>query len=249
MSNGINLTKRVEQVGIILAKRNVLAVPPIRVGAAFDVSGSAKWMYEKGGVMQMTFDRLLALALKFDDNGELDTWVFASETASAGTASAADVGTFITEHIVKGSSSVQRTLWGGTSYAPAVQAMSSFFFPEASGPIATAKGMFGGLFSKKPDPTPSSPAGKTIPAMGLLITDGSNGDRGATDAILKDSANKNVYWQMIGVGDAHHFGFIEEMADKYDHVGYVNLASLDISDEALYEQLLAEEFCTWISTR
>ena len=71
----INLEKRTQQVGIILAKRGLPVAPKTRVGVALDVSGSAKHFYENG-VIQETLDRLLAVAMKFDDDGNLDAWTF-----------------------------------------------------------------------------------------------------------------------------------------------------------------------------
>jgi len=59
----------------------------------------------------------------------------------------------------------------------------------------------------------------------------------------------NVYWQMVGVGPSHNFKFLKEQADLLPNVGFVNLSSLKISDDELYDQLIAEEFLGWVKTR
>ena len=83
--------------------------------------------------------------------------------------------------------------------------------------------------------------------MAMLITDGANSDRDATERFLRSAANLPVYWQMIGVGpDIREFSFIEEMADLLPNVGFVSLSSLDISDDELYDALLSQELCDWV---
>lgn len=239
----ISLEKRVEKVGIQLAKHNIVTVPPVRVGLALDVSGSAKGLY-MSGVMQETVNRLQAIALKFDDNGELDMWTFSSGNQPfdrVETATAKDYNDYVKREILENRSI---KLWGGTDYAPVLEDMINFWFPGTTKPVNEKKGLFGGLFSKKEAAAPA-PA-TDLPAMGILVTDGENYDRDATARVLKAAVSTNVYWQMVGVGPASSFGFIEEQADLLPNVGFVNLSSLDISDEDLYGQLIADEFCGWV---
>lgn len=248
--SGIQLQKRAEAVGIVLAKRGVTKVPPVRVGVALDVSGSARGFYSNGGVMQQTLDRLLGVALKFDDNGEIDAWVFDNEVSSLPTFAADDEGKYVQEHITSNSS---LSLWGGTSYAPPLNAAMDFYF--GSHPVKqvteAAKGFFGGLFGGKkaapPAPAPVASGTKQDPAMLLFVTDGDNSDKEATRKVLREAAkNSPMYFQMIGVGPAHYFEFISEMADELPNVGFVNLSTLSMTDEQLYEQLVSQEFCDWI---
>ena len=46
-----------------------------KVAVAIDFSGSMNKLYKDGSV-QKVLNRLMPLALKFDDNGELDIWLF-----------------------------------------------------------------------------------------------------------------------------------------------------------------------------
>lgn len=231
----ISLEKRAEKVGIVLAKRGVTKIPTIRVGAALDVSGSAQGFYSSG-VMQETLDRLLAVALKFDDNGELDVWAFSDRTRRVSTASANDAGTFINEKFLSEASPV---LWGATSYAPPLKEAIDFYF---GGIAAKAKGFFGGMFGKKEAPTATS----DVPAMLLFLTDGANSDRGEAARVLKEAAGKPVYFMMVGIGPESSFGFIKEQADLLPNVGFVNLNDLSISDDVLYEKLVSGEFADWV---
>lgn len=225
----ISLEKRAEKVKIILEKRKILKAPTVRVGMAVDISGSTRGMYNRG-VMQEVVDRLLAVASKFDDNGELDMWTFDNETSPLEPATAQDYGTYVTKKILNND---KISKWGGTSYAPIVEQTMSHYFPRATSGFMS-------MFKKKA-------ATSTAPAMVMIITDGSNNDRSATAKLLREAAKNNVYWSFVGVGDEDLFTFIKDMADELPNVGFVNMASLEVTDESLYEQIITEELCTWVA--
>ncbi|AQS08579.1 general stress protein 16U [Clostridium saccharobutylicum] len=71
----IDLTKKVT---ITLEKKH-MEQTTASVVVILDNSGSMDWQYRNGDI-QRTMDKLLPVALMFDDNGELDTWAFASKT-------------------------------------------------------------------------------------------------------------------------------------------------------------------------
>ncbi len=227
----INLQKRAEAVGIVLAKRNVLKAPTVRVGAALDISGSTKEMYKKG-IIQETVDRLLAIAMKFDDNGQIDMWSFTDGFDRLETASASPYGNYVAQHIL---GNPEVTKWGATSYAPVIRDMVRHYYGS------DALAFLGRLFGAQPAAAPQ-------PAMILFITDGANDDHAATQEILRACENRNVYFQMVGVGPAREFGFIKQVAATLPNVGFVNFSSLDVSDEVIYESLISEEFCSWVKS-
>jgi hypothetical protein len=240
----ISLEKRAEKIGIILAKNNIVKVPPVRVGLALDVSGSTSGLYNSG-IMQETVDRLLAVSLKFDDNGELDMWAFDDEHTQLETATPNDYHTYLENKLLNESNV---SLWGGTNYAGALKSMVDFWF---GAPKVEKKsgGWLKNIFSSHDDATTPDAATEALhklPAMGLLVTDGEASDKHEAENVLRDSQKYNVYWQMVGVGPAHHFEFLQRMADKYPNVGFVNLTSLDQTDDEIYSQLIAEEFIGWL---
>lgn len=239
---GIQLQKRAEMVGIVLAKRGITKVPPVRVGMALDVSGSAQSFYSSRtgpSVMQETIDRLLGVALKFDDNGELDSWLFHHDVLpQLPTLTESDEGSYVDKVILK-----QHGLWGATKYAPVLQSVMDYYF---SSKTVTEKvgGLFG--FGAK-TVTKTIESGSKDPAMLLFVTDGENSDQREAAHVLREAAKSSpVYFQMIGVGPASSFRFIKEMADDLPNVGFVNLSTLTMSDNELYEQLVNPEFCEWI---
>jgi hypothetical protein len=241
----INLTKRAEKVGIVLAKRGLTKVPPVRVGVALDVSGSAEPFYSHG-VMQETIDRLLGVALKFDDNGELDAWMFHNRVYGLPTITESDEGSYVRNKIL----TRRGDLWGGTSYAPPLRAAMDYYFGTTSTAQAPAKksGFLGGLFGKKEEAAPVVTTNSSKdPAMLLFITDGSSDDEANSAALLREAAKSSpMYFNFVGIGNASYFKFIEQMGDELPNVGFVNLASLSMSDEQLYEALVSQEFVDWI---
>lgn len=220
----ISLEKRTEQVKILLEKRNITKAPIVRVGLAIDISGSTRNLYEDG-VIQEVVDRLLAIACKFDDNGEMDMWSFTNDFNRLPSASAAEYGAYVQKNILQ-NRNVSK--WGGTSYFPVMENIVNAYFP---------KGMLGGMFSKKKPETP---------AMVLFITDGETNDVPQTAKLLRESQNKNIYWAFVGVGPPRHFQFIKEMADELPNVGLVNMSTLAMPDADLYDQMITEELCTWV---
>lgn len=248
MSNIFDLQKRQASVNFVLEKRQVTKAPVMRVGAALDVSGSAKPLYMRG-VIQNTIDRLVPIAMKFDDNGEMDVWTFHNSAQQVSSVTKQDMDGYVKREILE---KAGVSLWGGTQYEPPMSSIRDFYFGSGR-PAATASaggGLLGKLFGSKPAaPAPAAaPAGGAkTPAMVLLLTDGANSDRRETEAFLRASVGLPVYWQMIGVGpDVREFAFIEEMADALPNVGFVSLASLDVSDEQLYDKLLSQELCDWV---
>lgn len=228
----INLAKRAETVGIVLAKRNIPKPPAVKVGAALDITGSAKPLYENG-VIQETVDRMLAIALKFDDNGEIDIWTFADSVSRLDTATADDYGNFVDQKILR---NPRISKWGMTYYAPVIEDILDFYYGGSD------VGFFGKLFGKKS----VTPQVNNAPAMAIFITDGANYDKDAAKRALQLAQTKNIYFQMVGVGPENEFGFIKEMADMLPNVGFINLAKLDMPDEEIFEQLISEEFSNWI---
>lgn len=246
MSNIFDLQKREKVVQFMLEKRNVKNPPVMRVGAALDVSGSAKGLY-LNGTIQRTIDRLVPIAMRFDDNGEMDVWTFHNSAQQVASVTKHEMDGYVQREILEKRGV---SLWGGTEYAPVMQDMCDFYFGDSNKAKPAGGGFLGKLFGAKPAATPTTASATAqLPAMALILTDGANSDRSATEALLRRAEKLPVYWQMVGVGNPREFAFIEQMADDLDNVGFVSLASLDISDEELYDQLLGDELCEWVKGR
>lgn len=237
---GISLEKRSQSVKIKLEKRNIREKITVRVGAVLDKSGSAEPFYVRGE-MQELVDRLLAVAHQFDDNGEIDMWAFHNQSIPLETATAASYGGYVNQYIMKGA--IGRS-WGGTEYAPPIKDVTEFYFPTSQ-PKEEKKGLFGKLFGGSETKAVVNPAAD-IPALVMFVTDGENSDKAKTERLLAESVDKPIYWLFIGIGHPSSFSFIEEMGEKYPHVGFVSFSDLNISDDDMYDEILSKELADFV---
>lgn len=231
----INLAKaKAETLTINLAKKGITTIPPMRVFADLDVSGSMQGLYQRG-VVESAFQQLLGLALKFDDNGEIEVFAFDNDAYELPVAKVADYGTYVTRNITKN----WNRYGGGTSYGQPLQANMDFLFGETK-----PKGMFGGMFSKKP----AQHSAAEPPALVLFFTDGDPSDGDAAARIIKAAQDNNqpVYFHLIGMGTATRFPTLQRLADDYDNCGFINLHSIDMSDADLYSALTTDEFVAFL---
>jgi stress response protein SCP2 len=86
----INLAKK----ATISLEKHHLQTTVARVGLVLDASGSMYAQYSKGKV-QAVIDRLLPLAVHFDDDGELDVWAFSTKVLALPAATLNNYADFI----------------------------------------------------------------------------------------------------------------------------------------------------------
>ena len=260
--NRIDLKKK---VGIVLEKRKLFNLM-VKVGAAFDVSGSTQGLFSNG-TMQRALTRTFAIADKVDDNHTLDTWIFSSGAVEMPGIDPDNYETYAQDVIVDAGvedeelqKAINNVLWGGTRFAPFMGKIIDFYNPAAEmkkvSRVVEPTGMFGkvkALFGAKPKietelvPVPkAADAEPELPAFLIPFTDGENGDELATEQLLKDTADKGIYWQFVGVG-IETFRFLKQMAAKFPHVGFIDIKDLDkLSADQLYEALITDKFADWI---
>ena len=80
----INLTKEEAMKKIDLRKKELITIceekgsvltQKARVAVVMDYSGSMRQMF-RDGTVQNVLERLLPIAMQFDDNGEMEVWLF-----------------------------------------------------------------------------------------------------------------------------------------------------------------------------
>lgn len=92
-----------------------------RVALAMDYSGSMDWLYDNGSV-QATITRLLPIALKFDDNGELECWLFSNGKERLKAVNKDNYSDYVKKVMKKA-----RMFMGGTNYAPVLTEMVRYY--------------------------------------------------------------------------------------------------------------------------
>ncbi len=212
---------------IDLIKKEVSAVglnsQKSQVALALDISGSMSGMLSSG-IIQEAFDRILPLALQFDDDGKIDIWLFHDKSFNHGKPfTLKNRESFVQKEIVA------KYQLGGTSYAPVINDISSKY--KSSGKS--------GFFSK------------SDPAYIIFITDGDCGDHSAAEKAIINASSKGIFWQFIGVGGSSDgFSFlnkIDNMSGRtVDNANFFHINDLNrISDEELYKRML-NEFPSWL---
>lgn len=230
----LEMTKRVDKVKLLLKKHNIPDDLKAQVDFALDVSNSAIWMY-KNGMMQELTERLMAVALRLDADGKLGLVSFGSRAHRHPDIVENMIPNFILNLFIP--ESKNGGSWDtGTDYAPAVSLMASNLVSTA---VEKTKAFFSNMFSKKE---------VVYPNFKIFVSDGQNmGDDDKFVDILSKATND--YWVLVGVGDPAYFDLMENCADDLPNVGFVHFPDLSLSDDAMYEQILAKEALDWLVAR
>jgi hypothetical protein len=243
----IDLEKKSELVGKILLDKGVRQAPVLRVGVALDISGSMSSLYRASrgpSAVQNAFNQLMGVAVKFDDNGELDVFKFDDRAEYVGT-SKPDAGDY-DRYIERNGIGVR----GGTNYVPIVDEAMRFFFGKGTAAPAPKKGIFGGMFGKSDPIAPADDNGNgdNTPVLMLVLTDGEPSDRRQIEQRLAETTGDPVYWHFVGInGNRSSFPTIAKLADALPNVGEVYLPRLDMSDQEIYSQLICDELIEFVA--
>lgn len=92
-----------------------------RVGLAMDYSGSMDHLFDNGSV-QKTVSRLLPIALKFDDNGELESWLFSDDFRKLEPVNERNYEDYVKKVMKKSG-----MYMGGTKYSPVLEDIVHFY--------------------------------------------------------------------------------------------------------------------------
>lgn len=211
----IDLTKKSL---IQLEKKNLLDVQA-RVALVLDASGSMNHQYHNGDV-QKVVDRLMPLAINFDNDGRFECWAFAQYTTQLDDVTLTNVNQFI-ETTKRG----WRNWQVGARInqeIPAIEAVINYYQQFNDG----------------------------VPVYVLFISDGGVGSGRQMQKVLTQAAMLPIFWQFVGIGGRNYgvLEKLDDMTGRI--VDNCNFFALDritsISDERLYE-LLLEEFPSWLN--
>lgn len=212
-----------------------------RVVVALDYSGSMSNLYSNGTV-QRTLNKLVPMGLKFDDNGELEVYIFSNDYKYITTMTIDNYEDYVKKHIQRSGMRM-----GGTSYEPVLSAIVNEMCLTSK-----KKGLLSSIFGKKEKQTQNGSDDSNVPVFIIFITDGENSDKHETDKIIRESANHNVFIQFVGIGD-ERFDYLRKLDDldgrKCDNTGFIQLNSLEnIDDIDLYNSLI-EQYADWLKVK
>lgn len=199
-----------------------------QVYLALDFSGSMSPLY-RDGTVQNVVERILPFGLAFDDNGEVDFYLFHDKYIKMPeNITLQNIDGYVDKKVLN------KYQMGGTSYAPVLEAIYA-------DTVTMSKG---GFFSK------ATPEKMDNPVYVIFITDGNNSDRSATEDIIRKMSNAGIFVQFIGIG-WEQFSFLDKLDDlsgrKIDNVNFFKIDDIQrISDDNLYNGLMAE-FPGWVT--
>lgn len=189
-----------------------------QVAVALDISGSMADLFYKG-IVQQVLERVLALSIKFDDNGAVDVFLFGAHDHAVGELREADFFGYV-ERVIR----AKYPLEGMTRYAGVIRRITEHYFP-------------GGR--------PNTPD----PAYILFITDGDNNDPQEAEQAIIAASNKPIFWQFVGLGnsDFAFLQKLDTMPGRHiDNANFFKIDNIGTMDDAeLYRRLLAE-FPSWL---
>ncbi|RMU05239.1 putative Tellurium resistance protein [Pseudomonas savastanoi pv. glycinea] len=189
-----------------------------RVGLVLDASGSMNPQYTRGHVQEVV-DRLIPLAVHFDDDGALDCWAFGAKPQQLNAVTLSNFQNFI------------RTDHGG---------WKDWELGARINDEPKAMRMVIDYYKKSGDKTP---------VYILFISDGGvHQDREIT-RLMTEAAKLPIFWQFVGLGGRGYgiLEKLDDMGGRVvDNCNFFALDRLDeIPEEKLYD-LLMEEFPDWL---
>ncbi len=226
----INLRK---DIASKVAESKNIAGFKAQVVLVLDYSGSMEQLYSNGFVQRLV-ERLVPVAMQFDDNGEMELYIFENGCKKHdNNVNSSNVDGLIKREIYG------KYSFGGTSYAPPINMIVEHYKPNA----AKSGGFLGGMFGKKPV------AQSTDPVFVIFITDGENSDKPQAEKAIIEASNKGIFFQFVGIGNAS-FTFLDKldtMEGRFmDNANFFQANDIDkISDKELYERLF-NEIPQWI---
>ena len=122
----INMSKHTENLENVLVNmsksgKTNMSNHTARVAIAMDYSGSMRDMFRNGDV-QDVITRLLPIALKFDDNGELESWLFSNAYERLKPVTISNYDNYVKEFMLNAKISM-----GGTEYAPVLRNIVQYY--------------------------------------------------------------------------------------------------------------------------
>lgn len=226
--SGISLKKNIVNLEKVISQTN-LTNHKARVVVAMDYSGSMAMLYLTGKVQNM-FNRIMPLSLRFDDDGELDVWLFHNGCMHINSMNLNNYENFVQDSILP------KYKFGGTIYSTVLtNIMRSYYGFD--------------VFNEKQNGKKN--VDKNNPVFIIFVTDGdnANGDKALTDAIIRHSSYYNIFIQFVGIGN-EKFGYLKRLDDlnkrNCDNTCFINVEDIEkFTDDELYK-LLLKDYTLWL---
>ena len=219
------IEKRKIQINLEKYNRGISDVK-MEVNLILDKSGSISSLYRNGKIQEL-LERIVPMALSFDDNQELNLYLFDNTVSrSKLTINLGNVENFVKNNL-------SNITFGGTNYAPAIyKVMDDNFTKSTKTFTKTRKVKYGGLFGFGNN--------EKIPVFNIFITDGDNSDKENTIKAIEQASYAGAFFVFVGIGDmgCTNFPFLEKLDDLegrfIDNANYFSVQNIvNMSDQEL----------------
>jgi stress response protein SCP2 len=240
------LVNLVKKAAVSLEKRG-LGEHTARVALCLDISGSMAMLYRSGKIQKLA-ERILALGLRFDDDGEVDTFLFGRAGHQAESMNLTNVQQYT------GAVLQRHPLETSTNYGAAMKLIRRHYFGY--------------------DGPRDSPHSDRFPVYVMFVTDGATFDEDVAREQVRSSSYEPLFWQFMAIGTSsralggggrrrglfggggssggsQEFRFLEELDDMggrfLDNADFFSVADPgQISDDELFD-LLMTEYPGWLA--
>ena len=124
----VRLEKRTKEVSEVvkvnLTKHNLSPDTKARVAFVIDISGSMMSAYKKGDVQEIV-EKIFPIAINFDDNEEMDVWIFENGFKRMPSMNKDNYYGYVQREILD-----KNCRFGGTEYAPVLEDVTQYYLEE-----------------------------------------------------------------------------------------------------------------------
>lgn len=238
-----HLVSLVKKAAISLEKRG-LGEHTARVALCLDISGSMAGLYRSGKIQQLA-ERILALGLRFDDDGEVDTFLFGRSGHQAEPMNLSNVRQYTADMLRR------HALESSTYYGSAMRLIRRHYFGS--------------------DARRDTPHHDRFPVYVMFVTDGATFDEDVAREQVRSSSYEPLFWEFMaigtssrglgggrrrglfggGSGGSREFRFLEELDDMggrfLDNADFFSVEDpAQVSDDELFD-LLMTEYPGWVA--
>jgi len=167
----IDLSKGRNEVHNICLGNQYLNGLKARVAWVIDYSGSMSNLYNNG-IVQRLLEKLFPIALEFDDNGQMESWLFTSSFERLNDVTMNNIEGYINNEIIQ-----KGYKMGATSYAPVMRDVFQRYVREEPSYIANY-------------------------VIFITDGDNDLFDKTAVKKFMKDASKESIFWQFVGLGNS-----------------------------------------------
>lgn len=258
MSEATNLKLNLAK-GVVmnLAKSSGIENQKAKVVLCLDYSASMSTLYATGFV-QTVLERIVPIAMAFDDDGAMDVYIFQHEAYRVQPDATVDnIHNYIREYITR------KYSFGSTAYAPPINMIVKQFTKDNDADVSEPVS-FGSkiksFFTGTPSTTkPNKQVTVGLPTYVIFITDGENDpdDKAPAQKAITEAAKHGIFFQFVGLksSSSTNFSFLtklDKMPGRFiDNANFFEIRDNEITldpnnpqaylkDEDFYARLLTE---------